>query len=254
MWNYLFCSDNLLETELIFFSFLWGILSSKNHRRPSKPHEGMGLMYKHIDMNIQSYMPLQLAAFLWACIQNITNFVKENWLHFAERSFFSIMKWQGLRLWHSRALNHFCDLKYLCNGFAELKLFSALGKAPGLPWAAACLTARVFSAVELCLCNSVRLKNESNLKISSDWHLPLGWPGSAGRTFDHGQPVPSYHCLPWAGAVLGGQCTRQGGRKHLVPLGRSVGETWHYGEAGEGKAIWTSARGWGGAWSQWGEK
>lgn len=169
-------------------------------------------------------------------------------------SFFSVMKWQSLRLWHSRALNHFSDLTNLCNGFAELKLFSALGKAPGLPWAVACLTARVFSAVELCLCNSVRLKNERNLKIYSDWHLSFGWPGSAGRAIGHGMTSTQLYCMPWAGAVLRGECTRQGGRWHLVPLGRSVGEIWHYGEAGEGKAIWTSAGAWGDTWSQWGEK
>lgn len=97
------------------FSFLWGVITSENHLKASKPHEGMCLMYKHTDINRQSYMPSLLAAFLWDCIQNVTGFVKESWLHFAETSFFSVMKWQSLRLWHSRALNHFSNLKYLCS-------------------------------------------------------------------------------------------------------------------------------------------
>lgn len=136
-------------------------------------------------------------------------------------------------------------------GFTELKPFSALGKAPGLPLALARLTAWGFSAVKLRPRNSVRFKNEGNLKMYSGWHLPFDWPGSAGRAMV--RPEPCHRCMPWTGAVLGGEWTRQEGRWHLAPPGKgSRGK--HYGEAGEGKAMWSPAGGWGGAWSQWGEK
>lgn len=155
-----------------------------------------------------------------------------------------------------------CAVLYwaLVGGCTELKPFSALGKAPGLPWAAACLTAWVFSAMELCPCNSVRFKNEGNLKMHLAWHLPFGWPvePSSSRLCRQGRQL-WYDQHPATAACPGlGLCWEESGlgwegRQHLAPPGKGRGGK-HYKEAREGRAMWTSVGGQGGASSQWGEK
>lgn len=143
----------------------------------------------------------------------------------------SFLSWSG-RVWGSDTAEHLItSLTWSTFVMASLSWnFSALGKAPDFPWAVACLTARVFSAVELCLCSSVRLKNESNLKICSGWHLPFGWPGSAERAIGHGMTraqlplhAPGWGCagrgVHQAGKEMASGTTREKCRGNLALWG-----------------------------------
>lgn len=163
-------------------------------------------------------------------VSKMSRFVKECWLCFAETSFFAVMKLHSLRQLRASLTWSTCVVLYwaLVGGFTELKPFSALGKAPGLPWAVACSTACVFSAVELRPYNSVRFKNEGNLKMYSDWHLPFDWPGSAAGGADWLQ-VTDQHLAAAACPGLG-LCWEETGP------GREGDGVWHHLGKGVGES------------------